>query len=123
MIRINGKTFKGNSVSINNNVVVIDGVVIGTGDEKIINISVEGDLRELSVDHCATLKVSGNVNKLRTTSGDVEITGDVMGDIQTTSGDVECGNVKAGIITTSGDVECGDVGGRIQTVSGDVEHR
>lgn len=67
-----------------------------------IVIEIHGDIQELTVDHAVTVSVHGNVDTLRTVSGDVK-----------------CQNVGA-IATVSGDVECGDVAGNISTVSGDV---
>ena len=39
-------------------------------------------------------------------SGDVDVDGNVSGDIQTMSGDVDCGDVSGNIKTMSGDVKC-----------------
>lgn len=122
-ISVNGVTYRGNSITINNDVVIIDGVVVGDENSKTINISVVGDISSINVDRCKEITVQGNVGTIVTTSGDVDVTGNVNGDIHSTSGDVECGNVKGSINTTSGDVNCEDVGGNVKTVSGDIKHR
>jgi len=103
MITINGKSYKGNSITIINDKVIIDGKEVET-DEKTINITVEGSITKLKVDSCNTLEVGGDVHKLTTMSGDVEVSGNVTGSIETMSGDVDCGDVGGGIETMSGDV-------------------
>lgn len=124
MIKINGKTYFGNNIQVSNNKVIIDGVDV-TGDHKDskeISIQVEGNIDTLSVDYAKTVLVNGNVNSLKSGSGDVECK-DVTGNLKTGSGDIECGNVGGGIETGSGDVKCGTVGGSVKTGSGDIKHR
>lgn len=69
----------------------------------------------------APVEIKGDVGNVRTTSGDVDISGSVSGDVQTTSGNVTApGNVRQ-VKTTSGNVTVhGDVSGDVGTVSGDV---
>lgn len=122
-ITVNGKNYQGNSITINDDVVIIDGVVVGDENSKTITISIVGNINSLNVDRCKEIKVQGNVGGIVTTSGDVDVTGSVNGDVSSTSGDIECGNVKGNINTTSGDVNCEDVGGSVKTVSGDIKHR
>lgn len=120
-IIINGKSYLGNSITINKNKVIIDGVDV-TPDSKQIYINIENDIDKLDVDCCEKINVAGSVKSLRTTSGNVEC-GDVTGDIQTTSGDVECGDVGGSIQTTSGDVKCEIVHGSVKTVSGNIKNK
>jgi hypothetical protein len=103
---INGKTYVGNSISVTNGKVIVDGKNV-TPESKEINIKVEGNIQELKVDACDKIEVAGNVSNIHTQSGDVEVTGDVTGNIQTMSGDVDCANV----------------GGSISSMSGDIKHR
>ena len=42
---------------------------------------------------------------IKTMSGDVEIHGDVNGDVKTMSGDVDCGNVAGDVSSMSGDIK------------------
>lgn len=102
---INGKSFSGNNISIVNGVVKIDGKIVEDSDaimkEHVLNISVQGDLEELS-----------------TTSGDVEVSGSV-GNIKTTSGDVfSKGDVQT-VTTVSGDVRAKSIGSA-KSVNGDI---
>ena len=105
-ITINGNTYSGNSVVVTNGKVIINGKDV-TPDSKEINISVNGDVSELNVDACNKILIHGNVKDISTKSGDVDVTGDVSGNVNTMSGDVDCQNV----------------GGSIKTMSGDVKHR
>lgn len=106
MIIVNGKTYHGNCITVNNNNIIIDGVNV-TPDGKEINITVDGNINELKVDVANNIKITGNVTNIQTKSGDVDVSGNVTGSIQ----------------TTSGDVDCGTVGGSIKTMSGDIKHR
>lgn len=109
IISINGNTYIGNSVAISNGKVFIDGKEASCDgkDSKEINITVNGNIDELKVDACNKVLVTGDVFNIHTQSGDVDVSG----------------NVKGGIQTMSGDVDCGDIGGSISTMSGDIKHR
>ena len=100
---INGKTYVGNNIIVSNGKIMIDGKNI-TSDDKVINITVNGDIDSLKVDTCNKLELIGNVTNINTVSGDVDINGDVSGSIQTVSGDVKCKNVGGSINTLSGDI-------------------
>jgi len=102
-ITINGNSYSGDSIVVTNGKVVIDGKDV-TPDSKEINISVDGNIDELKVDACDKVLVTGSVKNISTISGDVGVTGDVGGSIQTISGDVECGCVEDSVSTISGDV-------------------
>lgn len=92
--------------------------------DKVVNITIDGDVESLHVDCCSTLSVDGNVKTLKSGSGDVTVSGNVSGNISTGSGDVNCCNVEEGDVTTgSGDVHCIKVGGRVSTGSGDIYRR
>lgn len=103
-ISINGTTYNGNSVTIINGKVIVDGKDM-TPDAKNIDIRVVGDISKLSVDICDSLTVTGNVNDLNTVSGDVSIGGDVSQNVKTVSGDVKCGNIGGKVTTVSGDIK------------------
>lgn len=121
MISINGKTYFGSSISIKRNKIVIDGKVIEDDDQKQINITINGDIQTLDVDSCEKINITGNVDQLRTISGDVRVNG-VSNSVSTTSGDVGVeGNVGGSVTTVSGDVDVeGNINGSVKTVSGDI---
>lgn len=106
VIRINGVSYSGRSITITNGNISIDGKKAELKDEKIINIEVTGDIDKLSADECHNITVSGS-----------------CGSVATMSGDVECGNIGGSVSTMSGDVSCGGVGGNVSTMSGDVRGR
>lgn len=105
-IIINGKNYSGNSIIISGNKVVVNGVDV-TPDSKQINIKVEGNISELKVDSCDKIDVIGDVSNIKSQSGDIKITGNVNGSVN----------------TMSGDVDCGAIGGSVNTMSGDITHK
>lgn len=123
-VTINGKTITSSgSISIINGKVFIDGKEQETGDEKVINISIEGNVEKLEAPGCGTITVSGNAGTISTTSGDVEVGGDVSNGINSTSGDIEVeGNVSGNVSTTSGNIKCKNVAGNANTMSGNIKH-
>lgn len=106
---INGKTYKGNNISIIDGVIYIDGKIV--------------DKSNASINTTIIVKITGNVDSISTGSGDVEVTGHA-GKISTGSGDVSTGNCAGAISTGSGDVDInGQVYGSVKTVSGDIRYR
>lgn len=126
MIKINGKIFYGNSISISRNKVIVDGVEVTDEDvvnSKTVNITVEGNLQSIEADYVNQVEVKGTVGSIETTSGDVHCK-DVSGDVNTTSGDVDVeGYVNGSIQTMSGNVICGTVEGNVKTMSGNIKRR
>lgn len=119
VITINGQTYIGNSVSINNGKVTINGNDV-TPDSKTITISINGNINDLKVDRCVSIDVEGDVGSLKATSGNVNVTGDVTDSIQSTSGNIKCHDVDGSIKTTSGKIECNNVYGNATSVHGKV---
>ena len=105
------------NVSINGNRVMVNGNLVKDFNEvkqKTIYVIVNGDVGNLEVSCCEKVEVKGTVKSVKTQSGDVYVTGDVEGNLTSTSGDVECGNVGCNVTTTSGDVRCKNVSGNIK---------
>lgn len=73
-------------------------------DQKQVNIEIHGDVEKIDVECCDQITITGNVKKVKTTSGDVEIHGDVDGDVESVSGSIECGNVGGDARTISGNI-------------------
>jgi hypothetical protein len=103
-VNINGRIFSGKSVIVKNGKVFVDGNSVAA-DEKEIKIEVTGNIETLTVDYCKDLKVTGDVSKVKTMSGDVTIGGEVKGDVRTMSGDVRCGNIAGKVKTMSGNIK------------------
>lgn len=103
-VNVNGKSYSGKNIIINNGKVIVDGI----------------EQSEV-LEHRITVNVVGDVGALEAISGDVSVIGNV-GSLQTTSGDIECHDVAGNVQTVSGDVDCGRVTGNVKTVSGDIKH-
>lgn len=106
-ITINGKTYAGkNSVVISNGKVIVDGVDV-TSDEKskVINVVFSSDYAgDLTLKQCSNIQIKG----------------DVKGNVTTSSGDIQCRDVEGSISTSSGNVKVKNVQGSVTTVSGDI---
>lgn len=66
-----------------------------------------------------SINVEGDVEVLKTTSGDVQAQS--VGQVSTTSGDVKCsGDIQGNVSTTSGNVGAKEISGQVSTVSGNI---
>ena len=102
---------KGESMTITNGKTYINGKEVDLAelankreDSNVYHIHIEGDVDKLEVDHCETISVNGNVRKIHTSYGSIEIKGDVDGDVHTNMGDIECGNVDGDVHTNMGSI-------------------
>jgi hypothetical protein len=121
MININGKSYSGNNIVVNNNQVIIDGknVTDEHKDNKVINITVNGNLNVLDVDVAETVTVNGECGNVEVVNGNINC-GNVKGGVKTVNGDVEAGYVEGGISTVNGDVEADTVHGEVKSTNGDI---
>lgn len=82
---------------INGGKITVDGKPLSELDavqeEKVINITIQGDVERLEVDYCDKLTVTGNAKRVKSTQGDIEIHGNVEGDVNANMGAITCGNV------------------------------
>ena len=77
---INGKRYdniSGNNISVINDKVMVDGVVIESGLSGITKIQFEGDLANID---CSNLEVIGNING-DIDSSNLKVTGDIKGNV------------------------------------------
>ena len=108
------------NVSIDGNNITIDGystnsnIVVANGEVIINGVSVT------KYKDNPTINFNGSCTTIRTTSGKIFVTGDVLGDVTNTSGDVSCQNVGGSVQTVSGDVRAKEIKGSAKTVSGDI---
>lgn len=101
---------RGQSITIINGVVTVDGVVVDNVAGKTINVA--GGCQNLVTD-CVDIVVHGDVGSITTTSGDVSVGGSVGGSIKTISGDVVAkGTLSGAVSTISGDIGFGGAAGR-----------
>ncbi len=108
-VRINGVVIRGNSITMNNGVLMVDGVAhSSTAKQAASHLTIQ-----------LTGSVSGNVSS---TSGDITISdGDIHGSASSVSGDVKInGNVGSGASSISGDVTVQGqlITGRATSISG-----
>ena len=91
---IKNSSIEGNSISIINNKIFVDGKEIET-EEKVINIIVEGNLDKLEVDCCNSIKVN-------------RVTKDVKGNVNNINGNIIAKAINGNCKTTNGDILCND---------------
>lgn len=111
-IVINGKrvNYTG-TISIENGRFFLDGKELKdleslTKDQKHIEIKVEGDIDRLQVDTCDNLYIEGSCNKVNTVNGEVEIGGNVLGDVESVNGYIEIhGYVIGDVKTVNGNIK------------------
>ncbi|MEN8258197.1 MAG: hypothetical protein ABFS09_10095 [Thermodesulfobacteriota bacterium] len=102
-VDIDGRSFSGSSISINNNGKVIvdgieqDGQLVGN-----ITVTVNGDAE--SIHNGSGDVYAKTVGNITTEDGDVTVEGDVSGSITTNSGDVRCNSVAGSVNSESGDI-------------------
>lgn len=93
----------GDVVMESDNVVIIGGNRITCGN-RIAGITIDGNVN--SIQKLPNIVVNGNVGNVSSTSGDIEIHGNVNGSVSAVSGDVDVrGSVAGSVSTVSGDVE------------------
>ena len=120
-VTISGQTFKGDCVVVRNGRITIDGKDV-TPETKQIDIKIEGNVQTLDVDYCKRIEVTGDVETLASTSGDITVKGNVKDYIESTSGNVQIdGDVGGNVKTTSGDVRAKNITGKVKTTSGDIK--
>lgn len=91
-------------LSVIGNNIILDNEVIGKIEDKVINITIEGNVEELNIDACNTLTVKGSVQSLQLTNGDIIVENSVMGDVKNTNGDIIAKEIKGNVKTTNGDI-------------------
>lgn len=105
-VTVNGKTYTGKNVSVmGDGSVVIDGVLQeGAPLVGPISVTVNGDVESLRT-VSGNVTVNGSSGSIQSTSGDVEVKGAVVGNVQTVSGDVSCKKVEGDARTVSGNIK------------------
>lgn len=119
-IIVNQSSYAGRNIIINGNKVIIDGIDV-TPDAKEVIITVNGDIDSLKVDYCKDIVITGNVNDIKSGSGDIQC-GDIKNNASTGSGDIEANKIEGNIQTGSGDVKAAYIGGSVKTGSGNIKY-
>lgn len=99
----------GGTINITDGNILVDGkpldeLNVSDVNEKEINITIQGEVDHIDIDYCNRITVNGNVKRVKTNQGDIDITGDVDGDVHTNMGDVTCGNIKGDCHTNMGNI-------------------
>lgn len=104
---INGKSYQTNGGSLKIDVsgnVIINGKTVDVIEDKKIEVFVTGEVESLQTTS-GNITIDGNVSKnVKTVSGDVRVSGDISGDVQTVSGDVKSEKILGNVKTVSGDI-------------------
>lgn len=96
-----------NTMVINGGKILVDGKPLSEldrEDERVINITIEGDVERLEIDSCTKVEVQGDAHRIKTSCGDIEIHGDVDGDVHTNMGSITCGDVSGDCHTNMGSI-------------------
>lgn len=109
-IILNGKEYSGSALTIKNNKVYIDGQFIDTEKEEKngilqLNLNIYADVENVDCE-CETLTIYGDVGKVKTTNGNIEIHNNVNGSINTINGNVSADEIYGDIETVNGNVQC-----------------
>ncbi|WP_339033034.1 hypothetical protein [Fusobacterium animalis] len=105
---IKNSSIEGNSISVINNKIFVDGKEIEIEEEREINIIVEGNLDKLEVDCCNSIKINGVTKDVEVTNGNMTISGDVKGNINNVNGNIIAKIINGNCKTTNGDILCND---------------
>lgn len=122
MIRLNGKTYNGNNMTIINGKIILDGKEVKDfEDEKVINIVIEGNYSgDLNVDSCNFIKVRGDVKgNIKSTNGKIECK-NVEGDVEATNGNINCENIGHNVSNMNGNIKANNIHGSAKTINGSI---
>lgn len=105
MISINGRNYVGRNISIAGNKVYIDGKLEAAAEnDKVINITVTGNLEKLECEYADTISIEGDCHSVDSRNGNVKIQGNVTGNVENRNGNIKCGNVGGDAKTRNGDI-------------------
>lgn len=106
MININGMSFSGQNISIKNNQIYIDGKRIDEQfeEQKTFNITVDSPVSKLEVDNAESIEIKGDVGTVKSTNGNVNISGTVSGDVKTVNGNVKAASIEGDVRTVNGNI-------------------
>lgn len=103
-ITINGVTYEGENLIINNNSghIQIDNQIISINN-RVININVSGDLNVLEVSSANIIEIIGNAGEVNTASGNIQVD-KVLGNANSVSGSIYANDIIGNVSTISGSV-------------------
>jgi hypothetical protein len=106
-INVNGRDFTGRKIEQQDGRILVDGrdvtdEIASPAPARELLIVVQGDVSKLEVYGSQRVTVNGNAGSVSTTSGLIEITGDVLGSAESVSGSITCGKVSGNVKTVTG---------------------
>lgn len=102
-VSINGRQFAGRNIIVDGDVVVVDGEVQEGIETQRLSIEIHGDVERVETEH-GDVEAKHITGSVKTMSGDVNVSGNIGGDVSTMSGDVHATHIGGGISTMSGDI-------------------
>ena len=118
-ITVNGRSFKGSSLSIVNGTIVIDGKKVLEPVEKEIIVTITGDVKDLYLDS-GKITMEGDVGRLEVNHGKVEMTGDVKENVSVKHGNLSCDNIYSDVEVNHGNVRAVTIHGATSVKMGNI---
>lgn len=110
-IVVNGDIVQGkqiiNNMTISGGKITVDGKPLSEldqEDEKVINITIQGDVERLKIDYCGDVHITGNAGDVETHGGNIQVQGDVEGDVESHGGNILCGNISGDCTSHGGNI-------------------
>lgn len=102
-IEVNGTSYSGSNISINNGEVVVDGKIMEQTLTGVVHVTVIGDIETLNNEN-------GNV------------TANLIKNVNTTNGDIKADVIEGAVSTVNGDVSSLKITGNVSSVNGDISY-
>jgi len=112
--KINGEQFSGKTVKVyGNGEIYVDGEKkVGADDNnnnnnnniKKIEITINGNVDEIKSEGPIELNITGNANKVSTTNGSVNVTGEIKGNASTVNGAINAKKINGDASTVNGKI-------------------
>jgi hypothetical protein len=118
-IIINGVSYSGESVTINNDKIIIDGKPVDMPDGKKIEVTVQGDLRSLQLTN-GIVNAQGLIGDIGMQNGTVNAAADIKGGISLGNGKVICNDVYADVNVDMGSIKASTIHGSASTKMGNI---
>lgn len=107
--------------SVRNSIVTINGVTITENQDEL---EIDGVKFKIEGANHLTVVINKDVKNVTTANGNIDVNGNVHGDVRTANGSIICGAVGGDVRTTMGNVDVsGDVKGDVSTTMGSVKIR
>lgn len=96
------------NMTINNGKVTVDGMFFeewyNRDEIVVINITVSGDVESINVDSCDTISINGNANHVNTKNGNVSVSGNIEGNVESKNGNITANTIQGNAETKNGNI-------------------